>query len=207
MSLLGSLINKLSGRQSYITVVSGLPRSGTSMMMSALKAGGMTLLTDGIRTEDENNPRGYFENERVKKLPSGDVRWMRSAQGKAVKVISALLEYLPEGFEYRVIFMERNLAEILDSQQRMLVRDGRKVEKELSDDDLRRSYEQHLLDVKTWLAAKSGLRTLFVSYNDILRQPEQEFEKVTDFLENRVDYVRMAEVVDLKLYREKNLQK
>lgn len=205
MPVLGALFGREKGSKEFITLVSGLPRSGTSMMMSALKAGGMTLLTDGIRTKDENNPKGYFEYERVKKLSSGDVRWLRSAQGKAVKVISALLEYLPEGFEYRVIFMERNLAEILDSQHRMLVRDGRRVEKDLSDDDLRRSYEQHLYDVKAWLAVKLGLRTLFVSYNDILRQPEQEFEKVAEFLENRVDPRRMAEVVDPKLYREKNL--
>jgi len=205
MPVLGALFGRKKGSKEFITLVSGLPRSGTSMMMSALKAGGMTLLTDGIRTKDENNPKGYFEYERVKKLSSGDTRWLRSAQGKAVKVISALLEYLPEGLEYRVIFMERNLAEILDSQHRMLIRDGRRMEKELSDDDLRRSYEQHLRDVKAWLAAKSGLRTLFVSYNDILRQPEQEFEKVADFLENRVEPRRMAEVVDPKLYREKNL--
>lgn len=207
MPVLGALFGREKGSKEFITLVSGLPRSGTSMMMSALKAGGMTLLTDGIRTKDGNNPKGYFEYERVKKLSSGDVRWLGSAQGKAVKIISALLEYLPEGFEYRVIFMERNLSEILDSQHRMLVRDGRRVEKDLSDDDLRRSYEQHLYDVKAWLAVKLGLRTLFVSYNDILRQPEQEFEKVAEFLENRVDPRRMAEVVDPKLYREKNLQK
>ncbi len=207
MPNLGDLFNRIRGSKEFITLVSGLPRSGTSMMMSALKAGGMTLLTDGIRTKDENNPKGYFEYERVKKLSSGDIRWLRSAQGKAVKIISALLEYLPEGFAYRVIFMERNLAEILDSQHRMLIRDGRRVEKELSDDDLRRSYEQHLLDVKAWLAKKNGFRTLFVSYNDILRQPEQEFAKVADFLEDRVDPRRMAEVVDPKLYREKNIQK
>ena len=105
-----------------ITVVSGLPRSGTSMMMRMLEAGGMPVMTDNIRTADDDNPRGYYEVERVKKLKDGDVAWVKEARGKAVKVISYLLEFLPSDQQYFVLFMRRNMQEVLASQQQMLIR-------------------------------------------------------------------------------------
>src|ERR671923_2816349 len=102
-----------------IIVVSGLPRSGTSMMMKMLAAGKIELFTDNLRVADEDNPEGYFEFERVKKLKDGDFAWLPGAQGKAVKVISALLEFLPSEFNYQVIFMRRRMSEILASQRKM----------------------------------------------------------------------------------------
>ena len=99
MTSIRSFIKKLLKSEGKITIVSGLPRSGTSMMMSALEAGGLPLLTDGLRQADLNNPKGYFEYEPVKKLPKGQTGWLLSADGKAVKVISALLTYLPEDFQ------------------------------------------------------------------------------------------------------------
>ena len=100
----------------FVTVVSGLPRSGTSMMMKMLDAGGIPPITDNIRSADEDNPKGYYEFERVKKMPGGDTGWMKDAQGKAVKVIAALIEHLPEGYTYKVLFMRRDMDEILASQ-------------------------------------------------------------------------------------------
>ncbi|HZD55295.1 MAG TPA: hypothetical protein VE136_01120, partial [Anaerolineales bacterium] len=99
-----------------MTIVSGLPRSGTSMMMKMLEAGGVPPLTDEIRTADRDNPKGYYEFERVKKMPDGDKAWMVEARGKSVKVISALLEHLPPQYDYKVIFMRRDMNEILASQ-------------------------------------------------------------------------------------------
>ena len=197
-------MKKLIGSKDNITIVSGLPRSGTSMMMSALKAGGMPLLTDEIRGADPNNPKGYYEFERVKKLPKGDVAWLNSARGKAVKVISALLEYLPPDYHYQVIFMERNLEEILASQHRMLVRTGKEQQHPVADETIRQSYQNHLSEVKFYLEDKDWIETLYVSYNQILQQPLEGFKGVAVFLDGRVDPAAMAKVVDPSLYREKN---
>ncbi len=124
------MLKKLFGRQSApaqkeIVVVSGLPRSGTSMMMKMLEQGGLQVVTDSLRTADDDNPKGYYEFETVKQMPSGQTAWLDGAQGKVVKVISALLEYLPSKYHYKVIFMERAIGEVLASQKKML--DNRQV--------------------------------------------------------------------------------
>lgn len=181
MASIRSFIQKLVGRKKSITIISGLPRSGTSMMMSALKAGGMPLLTDEVREADPNNPKGYYEFERVKKLPKGDDVWLDSASGKAVKVISALLEYLPPDYHYQVIFMERNIHEILASQRRMLVRTGKEQQHPVADEAIQQSYKNHLSEVKSWLADQDWIDTLYVSYNQILQRPLEEFFRVAGF--------------------------
>ena len=173
------------------------------MMMSALQAGGMPLLVDHIRGADENNPKGYYEFERVKQLPKGDTVWLRTAQGKAVKIISALLEFLPEKYEYKVIFMERDLDEVLASQTRMLERNGKQQDHPVAKDEIRQSYQEHLEKITDFLTEGNWLHTLYVSYNDILQQPEVEFRKVTDFLGIGLDSGKMAQIVDHHLYREK----
>lgn len=164
----------------------------------------MDLLVDGFRQADQNNPKGYFEFEKVKKLPRGDYRWLISAQGKGVKVISALLEFLPDNRQYRVIFMERDIDEILASQKRMLKRTGREAQHPVSDQEMRDSYKEHLAHVKAWLSEKDWIRTIFVSYNDILREPEEVFQQIASFLDKSVNPAAMAEVVEPALYREQN---
>ena len=109
-------------KSSAIIVVSGLPRSGTSMMMKMLAEGGLEPVTDALRRADEDNPNGYFEFEPVKQLADGQDAWLDGAGGKLVKVISALLEHLPARHQYKVVFMEREIKEILASQQKMLQR-------------------------------------------------------------------------------------
>lgn len=204
MTSLKSAIKRILGKELFITVVSGLPRSGTSMMMSALEAGGMPLLVDGIREANGNNPKGYFEYQPVKKLPKGSVDWLDTARGKAVKIISALLGYLPMGFQYRIIFMERDIGEILASQKRMLSRNGVVEEKPASDEDMQKSYQAHLKQVKSYLAENDWLYVLYVSYNQVLQDPEVEFERVAQFLDNIVDPSAMSSVVDPELYRERH---
>ncbi len=203
MSSFRSAIKKIFRSKANITVVSGLPRSGTSMMMSALSAGGMPLLIDGLREADRNNPKGYFEYEPVKKLSKGNTDWINLAQGKAVKIISALLEFLPEGYEYRIVFMERDIEEILASQRKMLVRSGVIEKNPISDESIRESFQSHLNQVKSYLAENDWLQVIFVSYNQVLQNPEEEFQRIAKFLDSNVDPAAMIGIVDPDLYRER----
>jgi hypothetical protein len=185
-----------------IIIVSGLPRSGTSMMMKMLEAGGLPLLTDGQRTADEDNPKGYYEFERVKKLKDGDFDWLPSAQGKAVKVISALLESLPQGYSFQVIFMRRLIPEILASQRKMLVNRGENPDK-VSDDEMARLFEKHLAHVDAWIASQPHLQRLDVDYNLVIRDPLPAIVQVNRFLGGRLDESAMAGVIDPSLYRQR----
>ena len=182
-----------------ITVVSGLPRSGTSMMMKMLEAGGIPPLTDELREADADNPKGYYEFERVKKLDKGDSDWLAKAEGKAVKVISALLQHLPDEYDYRVIFMERHMPEILASQRKMLHRRGEGDEME--DEKMRALFEKHLQQVKEWLAQQGNFSVLYVHYSKALADARSQAERVKAFLGADLDVDKMAGTVDPNLYR------
>ena len=182
-----------------ITVVSGLPRSGTSLMMNMLEAGGISPLVDNARAADEDNPRGYYEFERVKKLKQ-DQAWLPSARGKAVKVISALLAQLPAGESYRVIFMQRNMAEILASQRRMLERRGEPADK-ISDAEMAALFERHLKQVTGWLAAQPNMTVMYVDYRRLIASPQELASAVNAFLGSRLDESKMSAAVDSTLYR------
>ena len=184
----------------FITVVSGLPRSGTSMMMKALEAGGLSVVTDAQRTADEDNPKGYYEMERVKQMDKGDTVWLADAQGKVVKVISALLEHLPPGYSYRVIFMQRAMPEVLASQKKMLERRGEPTDR-VSDEELTRLFSKHVQKVETWLRGQPNFQVLYVDYNRMLAAALPYVRQVNQFLGGLLDEQRMAEVVDPTLYR------
>lgn len=186
-----------------ITIVSGLPRSGTSMMMKMLEAGGLPLLTDGRRTADQDNPKGYYEFERVKKLKDGDFTWLPEAQGKVVKVISYLLESLPQGYTYQVIFMRRLLPEILASQRKMLANRGEDPDK-VSDAEMARLFEKHLAQVDAWIASRPHLQRLDVDYNRLIRDPLPFIAEINRFFGGRLDEDAMAAVIDPGLYRQRN---
>lgn len=188
-----------------VTIVSGLPRSGTSMMMKMLEAGGLAPLTDEIRTADKDNPKGYYEFERVKKMPDGDKAWMVEARGKSVKVISALLEHLPPEYSYKIIFMRRNMAEILASQKKMLIRQGKPTDK-VSDEELAKMYEKHLAKVQAWLATQPNVSTLDVDYNMLLENPRQYLEQIQQFLGTPLNVDNMGNVVDPALYRQRRVE-
>ncbi|MBN1580897.1 MAG: sulfotransferase domain-containing protein [Anaerolineae bacterium] len=185
--------------QKTITIVSGLPRSGTSMMMKMLHAGGMDVLTDEIRTADEDNPKGYYEFERVKQLPE-DTAWLPDAENKAVKVISALLLKLPSDYNYKVIFMRRNIQEILESQRRMLIRRGEPTDR-VSDDKIALAFQKHLEHVESWLDEQPNIEVLYVDYNATLRYPAHSIQLVDRFLGSVLDTQKMARVIDPALYR------
>jgi len=182
---------------SQITIVSGLPRSGTSLMMQMLQRGGMTVVTDDLRAADVDNPRGYFEWAKVKTIGQ-DSSWLRDVRGKAFKMVSQLLYHLPASHEYRVILMERDLDEMLSSQEKML---GRLSQKAAPRDEMKRSCTLHLARLKAWLARQSHIRVLHVRYNDLVDRPEAEAKRVSSFLERPLDVGRMAAAVDSPLYR------
>ncbi len=186
----------------FITIVSGLPRSGTSMMMKMLEAGGIPPYTDHIRTPDDDNPKGYYEFERVKKLPEGDTAWLPDAEGKAVKVISALLEHLPMQYSYRVLFMQRKMEEVLASQTQMLIRSGQPTDK-VGDEQLAEMYEKHLAKVNGWLAAQANFSVLYLDYNEMLADPEKYAAQVNEFLGGVLELRDMAGIVDANLYRQR----
>ena len=186
-------------QQGYITIVSGLPRSGTSMMMQMLEAGGMPALTDGLRAADADNPAGYYEFERVKKIRD-DKSWLPSARGKAVKMIYALLYDLPAGYEYRVLMMRRNVDEVVASQARMLERTGR-AGANLPPEKLKAVFTEHMTKVSTWLSTQPRFAVLDVDYNAMLTDPGPGIAAVNALLDARLDAQAMAAVVNPALYR------
>jgi hypothetical protein len=185
-----------------IVVVSGLPRSGTSMAMKMLHAGGLDVMTDGLREADESNPKGYFELEAVKELDkSGDTAWLKDARGKAVKIISFLLTWLPEHHEYRVVFMERDLDEVLASQNKMLVHRRETPGTPEEDDRMRQQYAAHLAKVHRFLASRRCFSVLRVNYRSAIERPREEAQRINAFVGGRLNIDRMLEVGDPALYR------
>jgi hypothetical protein len=184
-----------------ITVVSGIPRSGTSLMMQMLAAGGMAVLTDGQRTPDPNNPRGYYELELVKSLAKNPEA-ISDADGKAVKVISSLLTSLPGNREYRVIFMRRPLSEIVASQDRMLERLGREIP-QIPREAVMSAFERHLTQIRAWIAERLGVSVLYIEYAALLQDAYRESTRISDFLGLDLNIAAMAGKIEQSLYRER----
>jgi hypothetical protein len=182
-----------------IVVVSGLPRSGTSMMMKMLTEGGLEPVTDSLRTADHDNPNGYFEFEPVKQMTEGNTAWLEDAGGKVVKVISALLEHLPARHQYKVIFMERPLQEVLKSQQKMLT--NRAEHSSTSDMEMEEQFKSHLSAVKFWLARQPNIEVSYVDYGRMLASPSSYCETIVAFLGLPLDIKKMQQVPDQGLYR------
>ena len=185
----------------YITIVSGLPRSGTSLMMQMLQAGGMPLLTDGRRAPDEHNPRGYFEHEEVKHSRD-NLSWLEQASGKAVKVIHLLLPHLPTDRHYRVIFMLRDLQEVIESQRVMLRQQGR-PSAAMTDAALASVFEKQLATTRQWLAEQPNFRICFVNYRDVIERPMDIAGQMNVFLNGNLTVAGMAAVVNPALYRQR----
>ncbi len=184
---------------SFITVVSGLPRSGTSLVMQMLSAGGMGVLTDDIRAPDDDNPAGYFEFEPVKRTRS-DASWVPAAAGKAVKVIYLLLADLPLGFSYRVIFVRRNLDEVVRSQQAMLQRRGA-AGAGLDVAEMARVFARQLDKIEAWLSRQSSISVMFLEYSGVVSDPQPHAKRIRDFLGVDLDTNAMSAAVNPQLYR------
>jgi hypothetical protein len=183
-----------------IVVVSGLPRSGTSMMMKMLRAGGLPLAVDEIRGADDSNPEGYFELEQVKTLDKTEHHpWLRACRGRAVKIISFLLPHLPDDLNYQVIFMQRDLREVIASQERMLRERGEPPGADPA--KLTERFQEHLRRVQRLLGNEPCFDAMEVSYNRVLADPQAEADRVRDFIGTRLDARAMAEAVNPVLYR------
>ena len=188
------LVEQMKGT---VIIVSGLPRSGTSMMMQILDAGGLTILTDEARKADDNNPKGYYELEKVKKLTQKN-DWLPEADGKVIKVIAHLLKFLPNNIDFKIVFMQRDIYEVVASQQKML---GKK-------DDafpvaIATAFENELKKVDVWQKKEPNVELLYMNYTDIIANPFEEIEKVNEFLNYQLDMENAIKAVDPDLYRNK----
>jgi hypothetical protein len=185
----------------FVTVVSGLPRSGTSMMMQMLEAGGMPVITDNVRAADHDNPRGYYEFEPVKQL-SKDTSWLNAAGNKAVKVIYRLLYDLPRNHRYKVILMRRKLEETIASQNAML----RRLNKEggsLADDLLAHAYQRELQKLDIWLRGRGNFEVLYVNYDYVVYDSRTTVADIEQFLHCKLDTEAMIGVIDQSLHRKR----
>lgn len=185
-----------------LIVVTGLPRSGTSMLMQMLAAGGLPVLADGLRAADEDNPRGYLEFTPVKKLLR-DSKWLVEARGKVVKIVAPLLAALPPGLSCRVILCERNLEEVLDSQERMLRRRDPAAGSAAHERRrmLKAEYARTLDRVKAMLAQRAGTQLLVVRHAEAVSDAAATAERVNAFLGGGLDVAGMAAAVDPALHR------
>jgi hypothetical protein len=204
-----STLQRLYRRLRYgepVVVVSGLPRSGTSMLMKMLEAGGVPVMTDGLREADEDNPKGYYEVERIKDLArETDRGWLVEARGKAIKVISFLLKSLPSDLNYRVIFVRRDIEEILASQKKMLARRGETDD--TPPERMRQHFQDDLWRATYQLTHQPWFEMLEIHYGDVLSRPLEGARQVNDFLGGHLDVEAMAAVVDPELYRNRAQRK
>ena len=184
-----------------ITIVSGLPRSGTSLMMQMLTAGGMVPLSDGERAADTDNPRGYLEWERIKTLPQ-DPECVAEAEGKLVKVISQLLLALPGTHEYRVVFMQRPLVEVLASQDEMLRRRAT-FDPGVDRAAITTAFQNHLYEVNLWLTQQKNVQVCRVAYHQVVSAAAETAAKVAEFVGGDLDVGAMVRQVDGTLYRQR----
>lgn len=197
-------LNRLYRQAAYgkaVVVVSGLPRSGTSMAMKMLEAGGVAVVTDGARAADIDNPKGYFEDDRVLELAeTADKSWLRHARGRAVKIISYLLRHLPKDNNYQVLLMRRDIDEVLASQAKMLERRG---EAPGADDGaMRELFETDLWKASYHLKHAGYIEAIDVHYSQVLADPVAHARRIAGFLgRDDLDIDAMAAIVDPDLYR------
>ncbi len=188
-----------------VLIVSGLPRSGTSMVMQMLHAGGMPILTDTLREADEDNPRGYFEHEAVKAM-FRDQGWLTEARGKALKVVVPLVCHLPTGCNYRVVLIERDCNEILASQAKMIARRGESIE-DTPDrrDRLRREYDRLIAQTVGLLSHRDDVSLLRIRHGDVIRDPLAAANVLNRFAGGELDFARMSTAVDRSLHRNRRV--
>jgi hypothetical protein len=180
-----------------VIVVSGLPRSGTSMMMQMLAAGGLEVLTDDVHQPDDDNPLGYFEYEPVNRLQE-DASWMSQVRGKAVKVVSPLLPELPPGLSYKVLFMRRATQEVLISQAKLAK--GRLP----NEDRLPAVMARHLAEMGSWIEQAAHVDSMYIEYGDAVHDPMGTAKKVVKFLDMPLDIAGMVAAVVPRLYRNRS---
>jgi len=195
-------MNTSPSKRDYVVIVSGLPRSGTSMAMNAIAAGGVEPLVDHVRKADEDNPKGYWEFESVKKTKE-DAEWIEQASGKTVKMVYRLLYDLPVNYWYKVVFMRRDLKEVLASQDKMLAR-SEKSAGAIPDEKMEALFSAELDKCSKWLAEQPNFKVLYIDHRDMINDGLAQAQEINDFLDGGLDVEAMAAVVDPDLYRNRN---
>ncbi len=171
------------------------------MMMQVIEAGGVRVVCDDSRKADADNPKGYYELEKVKELDKGvNTSWLKEYKGKAIKIICYFLPYLPRDLNYRIVFMTRDLDELIDSQNKMLRRRGKDQDPE-SDQLMKENYKKHLHRVGDILQNLVNFEVTYCSYRDVLENPREYAERVNRFLGGGLDVGSMAAAVEYRLYR------
>src|SRR3990172_6685415 len=184
-----------------VVIVSGLPRSGTSMLMKMLEAGGLHIMTDGGRSADVDNPKGYFEHERIKDLEKEtDKSYLREGRGKALKVISFLIQHLPDENDYRVIFMRRDLDEVLSSQDKMIQRLGA-ADAAADREAMKEAYRNDIVRTRLLCRKRSNFEMIEIHYKATVEDPAETAHRLNEFLGGRLDEAAMRQAVDESLYR------
>jgi hypothetical protein len=192
-------MSTVKSKRNYVTIVSGLPRSGTSLAMSAIAAGGIDPLIDHVRQADEDNPKGYFEFEQVKKIKQ-HTGWLSNAEGQVVKMVYRLLYDLPDSYQYRVVFMRRHLSEILASQTKMLERTGL-LTSPTADTRMRQLFTTELYRCHAWLEKQPNFKVLYINHRDIIHDSTHQMDKISAFLDSGLNVDAMVNIVDPRLYR------
>ncbi|MGV6830724.1 MAG: alkaline phosphatase family protein [bacterium] len=192
-----SIIRANEYHEDQIVIVSGLPRSGTSLMMQMIHHGGIEALTDDNRKADISNPKGYFEYDPVMALYK-DNSWLHKATNKSIKVVAPLLKYLDSKYRYKVIFMNRDLNEIVKSQQIMLKKNPEELPVHLFE-----SYKKQLHQVELWQESEPGVEILQVNYAEIMSNPEPIIQKIKNFTGQDLNHDAMLSCIDKTLYRTK----
>lgn len=185
-----------------LIIVTGLPRSGTSLVMSLLHAGGHPILTDSLRPPDPDNPHGYFEYSPVKSLMS-DATWLPAHHGQAIKIISPLLPYIPTSLPLKVILIERPLAEVLASQAAMLTRAGKPQPADPA--LLARAWQNQIATTHTLLAHRPHTQLLTLQHRELLQNPAAEIDRLLNFLPTLRNRAALLRTIDPALHRQKTV--
>lgn len=186
-----------------ITIVSGMPRSGTSLMMQILEASGIDIFTDGERSNDDNNPKGYYEHEIVKRI-NHNPHWLKNCNGKAVKIVAPLISSLPYNYKYKVIYMDRDPMEIYRSQEQMLLRMGKRNSKQIFSQGILNQIEQTIHNTKSWLNNHPCVDVIYVPYSELIDQPQKYAPQISKLLDKQIDLTVLQATIDPKLYRERS---
>ena len=170
-------------------------------MMQMIAKGGIPALTDEIREADDDNPKGYYEFEPVKKTKN-DASWLERAPGKVVKMVHLLLLDLPLDRDYRVVFTRRNIEEVVASQDVMLKRGGKSTGN-LSQEKIIKVFQTQLQKVNLYLEEHTNFRVLYVHYNELISDPKPPVKAINDFLGGELNTDAMLAVGDPSLYRQR----
>ena len=185
----------------HVTIVSGFPRSGTSMMMQILQAGGMPVLCDDISRANEHNPRGYLEYSKTRTIVK-DSSWIKDAKGMAIKVMAVHLRFIPPEHNYRVIFMRRNVDEIIFSREIMSRKSGRSIA--IGVPEFNPEWYNRILNrCSEWMLSQNNIVTYYCDYNDMISNTKEGIDRLNDFLIPNLDTNAMISAVDPKLYRQR----